>query len=471
MKDNINTPGDKNPESFPVRPIGIITAIEAGTVDAKQMKTRNLVVRGGISVLLGHGSSQVIRLISNLVLTRLLVPDVFGLMALLNLLMAGLEMFSDLGIGPCIIQNRKGDDPRFLNTAFTVQIIRGAGLWLATCLIAYPFSRFYNQPQLIGLIPVAALVVIINGFASTSIWTLTRQVRLGKVVALRVISSLTGVTTTIIWALIEPSVWAIIAGNLVAAGVTSLFSHFLISEKNHLGWAKDALHSLWMFGSAIFLSSATWFMAGQAESLILGKYISIAQLGVFSIALLLAESVATALREVINRVIFPTVSNTLRVDRNRALQQYRKVRLIIVLITVPMALFLILGSDMIVSILLDKRYSEAGWMLQILTIRAVVGILNSPNSSLLMADAKLKYFPIANSVRFLWITIGTIAAFHLSGFVAAVWVLGLAALPQYAIMLWGIKRHFNEVFWREIQIAGIMLVIVGGCIWLTNSWI
>lgn len=443
--------------------------LNQSAIRVKQMSTRALVVRNGISVLLGHGSSQVIRLVSNLVLTRLLVPDVFGLMALINLLMAGLEMFSDLGIGPCIIQNRKGDDPRFLNTAFTLQIIRGAGLWLATCLIAYPFSLFYNQPQLIALIPVAALVVFINGFASTSIWTLTRQLKLERVVALNVVSSLMGMTVSITWALAAPSAWAIIVGNLVAAGLTSLCSHFLRPEKNHLDWEKDALQSLRMFGSAIILSSATWFLAGQAERLILGKYVSLAQLGVFSIALLMAESVATALREVINRVIFPTVSNAFRVDRGRALQQYRKVRLVIVLVAVPMALFLILGSKMIVSILLDKRYAGASWMLQILTIRAVVGILNSPNSSLLMSDAKLKYFPVANGVRFLWITIGTIAAFRFSGFVAAVWVLGLAVLPQYAVMLWGIRQHFKEVFWREIQIAGLMLLVVGGCIWLAYS--
>src|SRR5204863_421086 len=72
----------------------------------------------------------ILRLGSNLILARLLVPEMFGLMALVNTFMMGLQMFSDVGIGPSIIQNRRGDDPAFLNTAWTIQVMRGMALSL-----------------------------------------------------------------------------------------------------------------------------------------------------------------------------------------------------------------------------------------------------------------------------------------------------------------------------------------------------
>jgi hypothetical protein len=61
----------------------------------------------------------------DLILTRLLFPEAFGLMALVQVFMGGLQMFSDLGVNMSIIQSKRGEDPDFLNTAWTFQILRG----------------------------------------------------------------------------------------------------------------------------------------------------------------------------------------------------------------------------------------------------------------------------------------------------------------------------------------------------------
>ena len=84
-------------------------------------------VRGTIWTVFGYGSSQVLRFGGNLILTRLLVPDLFGLMALVQIFIRGLSLFSDIGIRPSIIRSDRGDDPIFLNTAWTIQVIRGFG--------------------------------------------------------------------------------------------------------------------------------------------------------------------------------------------------------------------------------------------------------------------------------------------------------------------------------------------------------
>jgi hypothetical protein len=99
--------------------------------------------RGSLWTLGGYGVSQVIRLASSLILARLLFPEAFGLMALVNVFMQGLEMLSDLGIGPGIIQNKRGAEPKFLRTAWTLQIIRGFVLWGITLLLARPVAAFF----------------------------------------------------------------------------------------------------------------------------------------------------------------------------------------------------------------------------------------------------------------------------------------------------------------------------------------
>ncbi|HZJ69863.1 MAG TPA: oligosaccharide flippase family protein, partial [Planctomycetota bacterium] len=105
---------------------------------------RVLVRRSATWSILAHGGSQLLRFASNIVLARLLFPEAFGLMAIVNALLQGLHLFSDIGIGPSIIQNARGNDPAFLNTAWTVQVVRGTVLWLVACAIALPAAIFYG---------------------------------------------------------------------------------------------------------------------------------------------------------------------------------------------------------------------------------------------------------------------------------------------------------------------------------------
>ena len=91
------------------------------------------VVKGSVWTLGGYAISQVVRLGNNFLLARLLFPKAFGLMALVYTFLIALQMFSDIGINLSIIQNKRGDDPKFLNTAWTLQVFRGLILWAWFC--------------------------------------------------------------------------------------------------------------------------------------------------------------------------------------------------------------------------------------------------------------------------------------------------------------------------------------------------
>src|SRR5580693_6285452 len=116
-----------------------------------------LFVRGSIWSLVQYGSGQLIRLGSNLILWRLLYPDAFGLMAIVNSFIVGLAMFSDIGIGQNVVRHERGDEPDFLNTIWTIQVLRGLALMVLAIAGAIPVAHFYHQRELAGLIPMVAL--------------------------------------------------------------------------------------------------------------------------------------------------------------------------------------------------------------------------------------------------------------------------------------------------------------------------
>ena len=114
-------------------------------------------LRGSAFTAGSYVLTQVMRLGSNLILTRILAPDAFGVMALVSVVLVGMVMFSDVGVSASIAQNKRGDDPDFLNTAFTIHAFRGTMLWLVTCGLAWPLASFYHAPELKYLLPVAGI--------------------------------------------------------------------------------------------------------------------------------------------------------------------------------------------------------------------------------------------------------------------------------------------------------------------------
>src|SRR5579862_3244895 len=125
-----------------------------GGEPASAISLRNLAVRGTVWTIVGFGSSQVLRLAFNLILTRLLFPELFGLMALVWAILYGITLFCDIGIGPAVVRDPHGDTPVFLNTAWTLQILRGFGFALLCLLLAYPAAFFYGDARLRWVLPM-----------------------------------------------------------------------------------------------------------------------------------------------------------------------------------------------------------------------------------------------------------------------------------------------------------------------------
>ena len=114
---------------------------------------RARVMRGTLMTAVNFGGSKGLRLVSNLILTRILFPEAFGMMALITVFSGALEMFSDTRINASIIQSKRGHERIYLNTAWTIQILRGILLYMAALFFAVPAAEFYGEPMLAELLP------------------------------------------------------------------------------------------------------------------------------------------------------------------------------------------------------------------------------------------------------------------------------------------------------------------------------
>ena len=381
----------------------------------------------------GFGTVQVIRFASNMLLTRLLFEEAFGLMALVNALLQGLALFTDLGIGTSIIQSEHGNKPSFLRTAWTAQILRGVVLMCLALAITIPFANFYGEAELLTIIPVVGLTALIGGFTSTKRFLAQRQLAFKRVAIFEIGTQVIGVSVTVIWALNSPSVWAFVAGSYASVCATTILSHFLISgPRDRMGWSQRDFNKLFNFGRWIFLSSVLTFLVSNADRLIFGKMIPLALLGVYSVALMIAQVPALLVSKLAFTTVFPVYTRTINTGGNlyRVFCVTRKLEL---LIAGWMLSGFIAGGDTVVRFIYDERYAEAGWILQFLSIAAWFATLEVTNGIALLAKGKSSLVAVCNGSKLIALMVSLPIGFYFGGFPGAVCALVLSDVIKYLV--------------------------------------
>ena len=402
----------------------------------------------------GYGAGQVLRLASTLTLARMLAPQAFGLVALVNVFLSGLEMLSDLGIGMDVVQHPRGDDPNFINTAFIIQAGRGIVLWILATALAYPFAHFYHQPAVLMLLIVGSFSVLLRGFVSGSVWGLTRHLQLGKYNTLTVTTDFFGFLVSLAWAIVSPTAWALVVGRVASVVALLVVSHYIAKNPVSMEWDRSAARDIFAFGSGIFLSTATYFLSGESERLVVGKFVNLVELGCFSIALSVAWAGTKGLQQIITQVFFPMMSASLREDREAAANHFTRSRHLLLLVSCGASVGFIALSHLFVSVVLGAKYQQAGWMLQLMGVRGALELFMSLTVSMLFALGTSKYAAIGNAFKLIFMSVGLTIAFGWYGLHVALWVLTLAPLANYIPLVYGLERHCKQLVRPELVSFG-----------------
>lgn len=447
-------------------PIDVVYS--ASPTGKKQPSLRSRTIRGTLWTTGGYGTSQVIRLGVNLVLTRLLQPHMFGLMTLVNIFVQGLQGFSDVGIGPAIIQSKRGDDPAFLNTAWTVQVLRGLTLGAVSVLIAWPVSRLYGEPQLLWLLPVAGLAAVIAGFNSTALFTLNRHLDVSKLTLQSMVGQVAGALAMILIARLHPSVWALLAGTLTAALSTLALSHTLHpGTRNRFHWDRTAARELMSFGRWIFVSTILTFLALQADRLIFGKLVSLTDLGIYGVAAMMASLPTQAILKLGGVVVFPAYSRAKATGANFQ-DVFDRVRLPLLAGAGLITVALVAGGEHLIELLYDPRYHGAGRMLQLLAISGWFQVMQVTNGSALLALGSPRSVAAANLVKLSGMILFVPLGFWWYGLLGGIVGIIVADVMKYAASSFLASRMGLHMFGKDLILTAFIAATSVVALWAAN---
>ena len=431
---------------------------------------RARLLRSSGFTVLGYGTSQLLRLASNLVLTRLLFPEAFGMMVLVSIFMMGLGMFSDLGIGPSIQQNRRGDDPDFLDTAWTIQVGRGVILWLAALLLAWPMAWFYGEPLLLQLLPVGAVAMLITAFAPTRVETANRHLMLGRLTVIDLVSQSIGILAAIVLAWLTGSVWALVLSGIVSAAAHLLGWHlFLPGRANRLRWEPEAASELIRFGKWIFLSTIAGFLLSQGDKIVLGKYLSLELLGIYNIGYFLASFPLLLGGLISRRVLIPLYREKPPADSRANFEKLRQMRMVLSAGTLGLVLVVALAGVWLVEVLYDPRYARAGGVVVLVALMQIPALIAMTyDQAALAAGDSRRFFVLAAARAALTITL-LLLGVELAGLAGALIGQGLAMVLAHPVVIWLARRQGAWDGLHDALFAVAGLAVAAVALWLNQD--
>jgi O-antigen/teichoic acid export membrane protein len=334
------------------------------------------------------GATFFLRLASNLIMTRLLAPEAFGILAFAVTFAAAVGLLTDMGIHQSIVRE-KALTPRFLRVAFTVRILRGlviaGGVLVCAGVFAFVGPAIASPdsamawPYMPYLIAMTALMPIMEGFLSSNFDVAKRELRYKNLLVVEVLGHLFRILCQVGFALLSPTVWALFVGAIAGGLGKVVLSHlYLPGPRMRLRLQGTGLprfreedrpivEQLWTFGKWIMGSSGMTFIINQGDKILFGFLVPGVSLGLYMIAYVWIGAAQTIVVNFTNSVGFPVVSEIIRNRAGEARRLIRKYQFMIDGLCFAGFLVLLLFGPLIVEVLYTDEYFDAGRITQLLS--------------------------------------------------------------------------------------------------------
>jgi O-antigen/teichoic acid export membrane protein len=386
-------------------------------------------------VIAPFGTTQVMRLATNVVLTRLLAPEVFGVMLLIHSLRTGTELLSDIGIGQSVVRSPHGEDRRFLDVAWTLQALRGALLSAVALIAALPVAQIYGKPELASYIAGISPIFLLTGLQSPGLFLAQRRVALGRRAAYDIVNTAANSLFAIALALVIPSVWALIIGLVLGTLCSTVLTYTVFdSPRPRLAWDDRHAREIIAFGKWIFLSTAIYFSAISFDRFYFAGVLPLALAGIYGVARTFSDMLGALAQRAGAFLVFPRVA-AMQDRLDEAVHRVRAMRRRVLLLVAIVTGFAVAGSDAFILLAYDARYHAAAFMIPILMVSVWFGILSSFADSMLMGCGRPAPGALANGAKFVTQLIALPLAIASGNLLAALLALVLGEIVRWLALV------------------------------------
>ena len=427
-------------------------------------------------------SDVALRLISTVVLTRLLAPEIYGVFAVVLVYAYVLAMVSDLGLRSVVLTYENQPDEEFLSTCWTVSILRGVLIALLSVGIAGVIGNLqsngvfgpdspYAAPDLPWALVGLGIATLLAGFQSPVSFVIEREMKFGRVTLAHVASNLVSLVATIALAIYLRSIWALVLGSMARSLAQVTFSFLLFPGPGlRLRLSKGPLKAIIDRGKWIIGHSTMTAASMSADRLVLGLVMNSTTFGFYFIARQVVELVMQFIQSIDAQVGLQVFRHLHQTTHAEFKSNYYRYRLFFDVLAGLSTGGLFVMAPLLVGIVFDDRYAGVAPIIQI-TIWGAMLIGPILLRSAFSAERRFKQMTILSLVTTvtLWAGLG-ITVFLMQSVTAALVVIALHRLPEAILCTaMGLKRGW-VIWWREG--IGLVFCALGAGIGyvLLNVW-
>ncbi len=387
--------------------------------------------KGGVVALSGFGAAQGIRLVSNLIMTRLLAPDAFGLMGVTLALQIWIAMMSDLGLDASIVRSRRGAEADFLATARSMQLARCVLIASVLVIAAFalpvlaangvtPATSVYADPRLPVFLFCIALSVTISGFSAMRIALHNRTLDIVPVIRLELGAQMIALISMAGAALSGLGVYSLAVGAVVAEIVKSGGSHvFLKGPPARFGWNRDHFDEIFSYGKWLVIASTFGFLVQRGDQILFGWLFTIEAFSLYSIATIWIVSARAVIETVQRRIAYPALAELHRERAHDLTRVYRRMRLVYEAGCFALFAGIVLFADFFIRILYVDAYHGVAHYMKLLSVMLLL-VPYRLLSSVLLTGGDSRRFTYLTVIPGVALFGGTPFVFHHYGADAAI---------------------------------------------------
>ena len=355
------------------------------------------VVKSGMWVFAARIAERAFSFVRLIILARLLLPQDFGVLGIAMLTMSVVETFSQTGFQAALIQ-KKDNAAEYLNSAWTVGIIRGIFLFTILYLVAPFAADFFKVPHAKPIIQILGLSFFLGAFTNIGIVYFQKEFEFKRQFVYQLSTAFADFVVAVSAALILKSVWAIVYGLLAGNCVGLIMSYIVHPYRPRLSLDLRRARELWGFGRWVSGSSILIFLITQGDDVFVGKVLGVAALGLYQLAYKISNLPATEITHVISQVTFPAYSK-LQDDIPSLREAYLKVLQVTAFLSFPVAGLIFALAPEFTKIFLGEKWMPMVPAMQVLVVAGLVRSIAATSGSMFGAVGKPKVDTLLQVVR------------------------------------------------------------------------
>ncbi len=358
--------------------------------DPPAEELRRQVTRGAIHT----GAAQAIRMLTQMgsvvILSRLLSPSDFGLLAMAGPVLAFAALFQDMGLSQALVQ-KSSITSEEVNSIFWINVTLNGAITIALALLGPLVGIFYQDARAGVLTSAMSIAILVSGIGAAFNAVLTRRMAFGILAMIDASAAVAALATSIVWALIAPSYWALYAGSLVGAAIPTVGAWAAAAWMPSRPRLAPGWRALLNFGAGLTGFNLANYFSRNLDNILIGRYRGNLALGLYDRAYKLLLFPLQQINNPIARVMVPALSRLIS-EPDRYRSAYLRTLGQILLVTLPGVAFLIGSADILIPTLLGERWRDATPIFEALGFAGLLQPLNNTSGWLFISQGRSKDF-------------------------------------------------------------------------------